>query len=50
METIFQIHNKGITINQIPICFADRKEGKSKIPKIEVFRTLLNVVKLKLKS
>lgn len=50
METIFQIYNKGIVINQIPICFADRKEGKSKIPKIEVFRTLLNVLKLKLKS
>ena len=47
METIFQIHNKGIIINQIPIYFADRKEGKSKIPKIEVFRTLLNVLKLK---
>ena len=50
METIFQIHNKGITINQIPIYFADRKEGKSKIPKIEVYRTLLNVMRLKLKS
>ena len=50
METIFQIHNKGIVINQIPIYFEDRKEGKSKIPKIEVFRTLLNVLKLKLKS
>ena len=50
METIFQIHNKGIVINQIPIYFADRKEGKSKIPKIEVFRTLFNVLKLKLKS
>ena len=50
METVFQIHNKGIIINQIPIYFADRKEGKSKIPKIEVFRTLLNVLRLKLKS
>ncbi len=50
MEAIFQIHNKGIGINQIPIYFADRKQGKSKIPKIELFRTLFNVVKLKLKS
>ena len=50
METIFQIHNKGISINQIPIYFANRKQGKSKIPKIELFRTLFNVFKLKLKS
>ena len=50
METIFQIHNKGIGINQIPIYFADRKQGKSKIPKIELFRTLFNIMKLKLKS
>ena len=50
METVFHIHNKGIAINQIPINFADRKEGKSKIPKIEVFRTLFNVLKLKLKN
>ena len=50
METIFQIHNKGIIIKQIPIYFADRKEGKSKIPKIELFRTLFNVLKLKFKS
>ena len=48
METIYQIHNKGIVIKQIPIYFADRKEGKSKIPKIELARTLLNVLKLKL--
>ena len=50
METIFQIHNKGISINQIPIYFANRKQGKSKIPKIELFRTLFNIMKLKLKS
>ena len=49
METIFQIHNKGIVIKQIPIIFADRKEGKSKIPKIELFRTLFNVFKLRFK-
>jgi len=47
METIYQIHNKGIVIKQIPIYFADRKEGKSKIPKIELVRTLLNILKLK---
>lgn len=50
METIYQIHNKGIFIKQIPIYFGDRKKGKSKIAKIEIFRTLLNVFKLKLRN
>ena len=48
METIYHIHNKGFIIKQIPIYFKDRKEGKSKIPKIEIFRTLLNVLRLKI--
>ena len=48
METIYHIHNKGFIIKQIPIYFKDRKEGKSKIPKIELFRTLLNIIKLKI--
>ena len=49
METIYQIHKSGISIKQIPIYFRDRKKGKSKIPKIEIFRTLTNVIKLKIK-
>ena len=48
METIYHINNKGFIIKQIPIYFKDRKEGKSKIPKIEIFRTLLNVLRLKI--
>ena len=48
METIYHINNKGFIIKQIPIYFKDRKEGKSKIPKIELFRTLLNIIKLKI--
>ena len=50
METIYQIHNRRFVIKQIPIHFSDRKTGKSKIPKIELFRTLFNVLKLKFKS
>ena len=50
METIYQIHNKGIFIKQIPIYFGHREKGKSKIPRIEVFRILLNIFKLKLKK
>ena len=50
METLYQISNKGIFIRQIPIYFKDRKKGKSKIPKIEIFRTILNIFRLKLKN
>ena len=50
METILQIHRKGIFINQIPIHFVDRKKGKSKIPRIEIFRTFYNVLRLKFRS
>lgn len=47
METIFQINRSNIEIAQIPIHFKDRISGKSKIPKIEIFRTFFNVFRLK---
>ena len=50
METIYQIHKRGILIKQIPINFNKRLRGKSKIPRIEIFRTLLNIFKLKIKK
>ena len=46
METIFLINKLGYKIVQIPIQFASRKHGKSKIAKIEIFRTLKNVILL----
>ena len=46
METIYQINKLGYNIVEIPIIFNHRANGKSKIPKIELFRTLLNVVRL----
>ena len=50
METVYLIYEEGIFIKQIPIYFSDRKKGKSKIPKMEIFRTLFNVLRLKLKK
>jgi len=50
METIYQIHKRGISIKQIPINFNKRIIGKSKIPRIEIFRTLLNIFFLKIKK
>jgi dolichol-phosphate mannosyltransferase len=46
METIYQINKLGYNIVEIPIIFEHRFKGKSKIPKIELFRTLLNVIRL----
>lgn len=48
METVYEIHKSNYKIKQIPIHFANRERGKSKIPKVEIFRTLLNLIKLKL--
>ena len=50
METVYQIHKRGIVIKQIPIYFKDREKGVSKIPKTEIFRALLNVFKLRFKK
>ena len=49
MESIFRIAQNGYKIYQIPITFKNRTKGKSKIPKIEILRTLKNLIILKLK-
>tara|TARA_B110000046_G_C13008532_1_gene405562 strand:- start:153 stop:851 length:699 start_codon:yes stop_codon:yes gene_type:complete len=46
METIYQINKQGFKIIEIPIIFEVRVQGESKIPKVEVFRTLLNIFRL----
>ena len=43
MGTIFEINKRNFNIKEIPITFADREKGISKIPKLEIFRTLLNL-------
>ena len=37
-------------MKEIPIKFHQRKKGKSKIPKIEIFRTILNLFIIKFKD
>ena len=44
MGTLFEINKKKYPIKEIPITFFDRKKGVSKIPKIEIFRTFLNLL------
>jgi len=47
METIFLINKLNIKIHETPIHFQSRFSGESKIAKIEIFRTLFNVLRLK---
>ena len=46
METIYQINKQGFKIIEVPIIFEVRLQGESKIPKVEIFRTLLNIFRL----
>ena len=43
METIYRLNKHGVVINEIPIHFRNRRHGNSKIPGIEIFRTLKNL-------
>lgn len=47
METIYRLNEKKFDIHEIPIFFKNRSQGKSKIPKIEILRTLKNIFLLK---
>ena len=50
MEMIYHLHNKGVFIKEIPFFAKQRSSGKSKTPNIEIFRTLFNILRLKLKK
>ena len=50
MYTIYLLDKQGYSIKEIPITFHERNFGKSKIPKIELIRTLLNIFLIKFNS
>ena len=50
MGTVFEIAANNYTIKEIPIIFKDRALGESKIPKVEIFRTLKNLFYLFLRK
>ena len=50
MGTLFELERNNIRIKEIPITFYDRKKGVSKIPRIEILRTLKNLVFLTIKK
>ena len=44
MATVFEIYFRNFSIKEIPIIFKDRAKGESKIPKLEILRTLKNLI------
>ena len=46
MQTIYELSKIKVQIKEIPITFYDRSSGYSKLPKIEILRTLKNLVLL----
>jgi dolichol-phosphate mannosyltransferase len=50
MFVVFLLNGYKYSIKEIPIRFFERINGKSKIPKIEIFRTLKNVILLYFKN
>ncbi len=49
MGTIYELYKRKFDMKEIPITFKDRERGKSKIPKIEIIRTLKNLIILTLR-
>ena len=50
MSVIFELEKRNFNIKEIPITFYERSFGKSKIEKIEIFRTLKSLFLNKLKK
>jgi len=50
MGTVHEIFRRKFKIKEIPIVFKDREKGYSKIPRVEIFRTIKNILFLKFKK
>ena len=50
MGTIFELNKQKIMVKEIPIVFKDRIKGVSKIPKLEILRTIKNLAIYSLKK
>ena len=50
MGTLFELRKRNFNIKEIPITFADREQGVSKIPRLEIFRTMKNLFNYVLKK
>ena len=47
MGTVHEIFKQKFKIKEIPIIFNDRKKGYSKIPRVEILRTIINLLILR---
>ena len=47
MGTVHEIFKQKFKVKEIPIIFNDRKKGYSKIPRIEILRTIINLLILR---
>ena len=47
MGTVHEIFKQKFKVKEIPIIFNDRKKGYSKIPRVEMLRTIINLLILK---
>jgi dolichol-phosphate mannosyltransferase len=45
-EMLYRLHRAGFTIGEVPIIFADRKAGSSKISKKEIFKAMAMLLRL----
>ena len=50
MGTIYEVAKQKYIIKEIPIIFKDRIKGYSKIPRLEIFRTLKNLLILSIRN
>jgi dolichol-phosphate mannosyltransferase len=50
VEVLHAINQLSIPIKEIPIHFEDRKYNKSKIPKLQIVHSILNLIKLRLNT
>ena len=47
MGTVHEIFKQKFKVKEIPIIFNDRKKGYSKIPRVEILRTIINLLILR---
>ena len=48
MESVYRLHQAGLTLAEVPIYFRDRKAGVSKIPRLEIVRGIAKLLHLTL--
>ncbi len=46
LETVYHLHARRLRLTEIPIHFADRKAGRSKIPRLEIFHGIHRMLRL----